>query len=316
MTIFDVDQEFTNGRISFANSVSAIDIIDSLELMSVQGADVLLAESTTEAIQETFPLNSLLQQVIEESNLSVSAVEEPQLPTIAMVEDKIEYKLTLGSVEQFVKIPRNREFEEFVAEFDALVSEGTMTVFDAPPWEMLLSELEEDVGEDTRLEFERLILAAQHEGLGALDETSVAVIAAAQSGALQYDLAKWAEEIGLASRATVSRRKTSLEKDGVIVTESVPVEVGRPRERLHLSDDGSRVEVDGAPDGSKLDISMQSPSGRVDSHSSSTTSESTAATDATSSGSVDASEPSFDSGNKSDILTTMEEEIQDVLRSS
>ncbi|MFB6184704.1 MAG: DUF5821 family protein, partial [Haloarculaceae archaeon] len=51
------------------------------------------------------------------------------------------------------------------------------------------------------------------------------------------DISKWGEDIGLASKATFSRTKTKLEDMGLIDTEKVPIDVGRPRLRLMLGDD-------------------------------------------------------------------------------
>ncbi|GAB7012960.1 transcriptional regulator TbsP domain-containing protein [Halolamina salina] len=309
MPAISVEKSLVDGRISIASSVSVPDILESLESISVEGADILIPQSTIDEVKNTFPLNSFFRQLIDESELSVYGIEESELPTLLISEDTIHFRILLGSVGQLVDVPRDREFEDLVEQFDSLATEATVAQFDTPGWETILSRLEEEVGENTRLEFERLILAAHLEELGALDEVSVAVIAAAQSGALQYNLGKWAEDIGLASKATISRRKSNLVDDGVIVTESVPVEVGRPRERLHLSDDVQRVEIAEAPDGRELDVSMQSRSDREDLKSS----EPTKADDTASSnpGETD-SEP----GKESDILATMEKEIRDVLKSS
>jgi hypothetical protein len=57
---------------------------------------------------------------------------------------------------------------------------------------------------------------------------------------LLYDISKWGEDVGLASKATFSRTKTDLEEAGVVATEKVPIEVGRPRLRLRLGDDRLR----------------------------------------------------------------------------
>jgi predicted transcriptional regulator len=72
---------------------------------------------------------------------------------------------------------------------------------------------------------------------GALDEVTVSLLVAAKNDVLLYDISKWGEDIGLASKATFSRTKTELEDVGLIETEKVPIDVGRPRLRLRLGDD-------------------------------------------------------------------------------
>jgi len=54
---------------------------------------------------------------------------------------------------------------------------------------------------------------------------------------LLYDISKWGEDVGIASKATFSRTKTRLEELGLIDTEKVPIDVGRPRLRLKLGDE-------------------------------------------------------------------------------
>ena len=51
-----------------------------------------------------------------------------------------------------------------------------------------------------------------------------------------YELGLWGESEGVASRAKFSREKQTLEEHGLIDTEKVPTDVGRPRQRLVLAD--------------------------------------------------------------------------------
>ncbi|RJX46853.1 hypothetical protein DP106_15410, partial [Halonotius pteroides] len=75
-----------------------------------------------------------------------------------------------------------------------------------------------------------------------LDEVTVSLLVAARNGDLLYDISRWGEDVGIASKATFSRTKTRMEESGVIETEKVPIDVGRPRLRLRLGDE--RLDVD------------------------------------------------------------------------
>lgn len=70
-----------------------------------------------------------------------------------------------------------------------------------------------------------------------LDEVIVSLLVAAKNELLLYDISKWGENVGLASKATFSRRKNDLEEMGIVETEKSPTDVGRPRQRLRLTDD-------------------------------------------------------------------------------
>lgn len=80
---------------------------------------------------------------------------------------------------------------------------------------------------------------ARGDGHG-LDEVTVSLLVAAKNRVLLYDISKWGEDVGVASKATFSRTKTNLEDAGLIDTEKVPIEVGRPRLRLKLADERLR----------------------------------------------------------------------------
>ncbi len=102
--------------------------------------------------------------------------------------------------------------------------------------------LDEQVGEPTREDFDSVLDSletARGDGDG-LDEVTISLLVAAKNDVLLYDISKWGEDVGIASKATFSRTKTRLEDTGLIDTEKVPIDVGRPRLRLKLGDDRLR----------------------------------------------------------------------------
>ncbi|MFC5133721.1 MULTISPECIES: transcriptional regulator TbsP [Haloferacaceae] len=96
-----------------------------------------------------------------------------------------------------------------------------------------------DIGEDVRDDFDAVLASLESASGddGGLDEVTVSLLVAARNDVLLYDISKWGEDVGIASKATFSRTKTRLEDVGVIDTEKVPIDVGRPRLRLKLGDD-------------------------------------------------------------------------------
>ncbi|MFD1687403.1 transcriptional regulator TbsP [Halobellus litoreus] len=105
--------------------------------------------------------------------------------------------------------------------------------------------LESEFGADVRADFDA-VLESLRDADGketTLDEVTVSLLVAAKHDVLLYDISKWGEDVGVASKATFSRTKTELEDIGLIETEKVPIDVGRPRLRLRLGDD-RLVEAD------------------------------------------------------------------------
>jgi hypothetical protein len=104
--------------------------------------------------------------------------------------------------------------------------------------ETLSTELGADVAEDFDDVMESLE-TARGNGDG-LDEVTVSLLVAAHNEELLYDISRWGEDVGIASKATFSRMKTRLEELGLIDTEKVPIDVGRPRLRLVLGEERLR----------------------------------------------------------------------------
>ena len=111
-----------------------------------------------------------------------------------------------------------------------------------PPLSRVRTTLADDVGDDVRADFDTVLESletARGNGDG-LDEVTISLLVAAKNEALLYDISKWGEDVGIASKATFSRTKTELEEMGIIDTEKVPIDVGRPRLRLKFGDDRLR----------------------------------------------------------------------------
>ena len=100
--------------------------------------------------------------------------------------------------------------------------------------------MESDIGSEARDDFDAALAATEGADGADLDEVTVSLLVAAKNDVLLYDISKWGEDVGIASKATFSRTKTRLEDLGIIDTEKVPIDVGRPRLRLKLGDERLR----------------------------------------------------------------------------
>jgi hypothetical protein len=105
-----------------------------------------------------------------------------------------------------------------------------------PPLSRVRETIAAEIGESTRDDFDAILASIASTDAG-IDEVTVSLLVAAKNDVLLYDISKWGEDVGIASKATFSRTKTRLEDLGVIDTEKVPIDVGRPRLRLKLGDE-------------------------------------------------------------------------------
>jgi hypothetical protein len=108
-----------------------------------------------------------------------------------------------------------------------------------PPLSRVRETLGEEIGQDTRADFDATLdaLRSARETTGEFDEVTLTLLVAARNDVLLYDISKWGEDVGIASKATFSRTKTTLEEEELIRTEKVPIDVGRPRLRLKLNEE-------------------------------------------------------------------------------
>lgn len=99
-----------------------------------------------------------------------------------------------------------------------------------------------ELGASTADDFDRVLTSLEktEESASEFDEVTVALLVAAKNEDLLYEISKWGEDVGIASKATFSRTKTELEDLGLIDTEKVPIDVGRPRLRLKFADERLR----------------------------------------------------------------------------
>ncbi|TKX77437.1 hypothetical protein EXE53_26605 [Halorubrum sp. SD626R] len=135
------------------------------------------------------------------------------------------------------------------AEFVGEVFETNRAAFDdaaeydlrTPAISRVRETMAAEIDAATRDDFDALLASVEAaRGSDAIDEVTASLLVAAKNDVLLYDISKWGEDVGIASKATFSRTKTRLEDAGLVDTEKVPIDVGRPRLRLKLGDERLR----------------------------------------------------------------------------
>ena len=113
-----------------------------------------------------------------------------------------------------------------------------------PAWgrisETLVDTFNTDVEDDFRVAIQEWTKTVDEQALGT---ATIALLIAGQHELLLHDISAWGEDLGVASKATFSRAKTALVEDGILTSEKVPIEVGRPRLRLMLTDEYAALSI-------------------------------------------------------------------------
>ena len=228
------------------------------ELVEILDADtptvrLLAPEATLKDVMGDFLVASAAADHVEAGNLELRT-DEGEANTLVVTESRVVSLVTTGEYAAGLSVSD----EEFVSGAAARVAEvwDGAEPFDlrTPALSRVRYSLEENLGEPTAEDFDSVLDSletARGNGDG-LDEVTISILVAAKNEDLLYDISKWGEDVGIASKATFSRTKSRLEEMGLIDTEKVPIDVGRPRLRLKLGDE----RLDGASNGELTNVAQ------------------------------------------------------------
>ena len=203
---------------------------------------LLAAEDALKATFGDFLVASRTADLIADDALAVRTLDAPTANSLILTQEAVTAVVAAGEQvaglrtddSDFVETTRDRIADRWAAA-DAFRLR-------TPAISQIRATLAEEIGAAIREDFDQLVASletARGDGDG-LDEVTISLLIAAKNEVLLYDISKWGEDVGIASKATFSRTKSRLEESGVITTEKVPIDVGRPRLRLQLGDDRLR----------------------------------------------------------------------------
>ncbi|MFC7198686.1 transcriptional regulator TbsP [Halospeciosus flavus] len=187
--------------------------------------DFLVASDTAELLED----GQLAMRTVEDASRSSLLVTEDE--TVALVDAGDHVGGIVASDADFADTAYDAVVEDWESadEFD----------LDTPALSRIRQALDDETGPEVEEDFETALASletARGDG-DSLDEVTISLLTAAKNRVLFYDISEWGEEVGVASKATFSRKKSSLEDVGLLETEKVPMDVGRPRLRLTLGDE-------------------------------------------------------------------------------
>lgn len=261
------------------NKASGVDPLG--EVMGTLDEDVLLlnpsAEVVGELITETqFDLNGTVDLIIKKVELNrlkryfTDASELAQLAN----DGKVRVSTLAGDVQQNVFLTESKlgsvitldesffiynDEVEYESSKDELVDRYTVDGGDTidplarvPSRNAVEESLKEEFGEEFYTDFISLLELSEDHQKNDLDEESngrkskhalhfTLLITASKHNLLLYDVGQWGENVGLLSKATVSRVKKRLEENDLLETEPVVQPVGRPRQRLSMTEQYDEV---------------------------------------------------------------------------
>ncbi|MEZ3143719.1 DUF5821 family protein [Halobaculum sp. MBLA0143] len=198
---------------------------------------VLARENVLKAVRDDFLTATLLGDLVEAETVELRVLPSGTPNTLFLTETTLSAVVsTVGGASAL-----GSDDSAFVADAHETYSEQfeSAETFDlrTPGRERILDTLADRLGEPTADTVgEALEVLSTREDGGEVDGVALSLLVVAYHEGQLYEVSRWGEDIGMASKATFSRTKTDLEDQGYVTTEKVPVDVGRPRQRLLLTD--------------------------------------------------------------------------------
>ena len=213
------------------------------ELVDVMDEDapevrLLADEDSLKTVMDDFLVASRAADHVEADRLDIRSYDDGT-NTLLVTEDSVVSVVEAGDRVAGLATDDETFIESAYDRFAGAWDDADEYRLRTPAITRVRSTLNEELGDPTADDFDAVLSSletARGDGDG-LDEVTISLLVAAKNEDLLYDISKWGEDVGIASKATFSRTKTRMEEMGLIDTEKVPIDVGRPRLRLKLGDD-------------------------------------------------------------------------------
>jgi hypothetical protein len=200
---------------------------------------LLAARSTLKEATGDFIVAGRAADLVADGVLSMRTIESPPGNDLIISEEDLSALIVAGESAGAVATDDEAFVEHTRGFYDDTWSDANEFSLRTPPLSRVRNTLDTDLGPEVAADFDAVLSSletARGDGEG-LDEVTISLLVAAKNAELLYDISKWGEDVGIASKATFSRTKTNLEDLGLLDTEKVPIDVGRPRLRLKFGDD-------------------------------------------------------------------------------
>lgn len=170
---------------------------------------------------------------LESGGLTIRTVGDTLTNQVLVTADRLTLFLVVGETVKVLESTDGPFVESAYEHFQERWTEGSDYSVDVPPLSRLRDGLRDRFDSTIVSDFDAMVADGAGAGLSFVERC---VLLAAKNGELLYDIGTWGESVGVANRATFSRAKAALEREGILETEQERVDVGRPRQRLFIRD--------------------------------------------------------------------------------
>lgn len=216
-------------------------LVRALEAGTAEDVQILTDEPTAKTVRDSFLLAARMVDMIDDGTLDLR-VASPKSPfsTLLIGTDEVRAVASISG-DAVTELRADADESAIESARDAFRDQWESADEFAPrtpAYSTMLETLEERLGASMREDVEEVFEASATAGEGAetVRPVRLSLLIGAKNEVQFYELGLWGESEGVASRAKFSREKQALEEEGLIDTEKIPTDVGRPRQRLVLPD--------------------------------------------------------------------------------
>ncbi len=208
--------------------------LDTVESPIETPVQVLTTNDALAPIKDDFRLATRLSGLLASEAADLRVTDDPIQNSLVVTDREIASVIKTNDGYTNVSAQGQQLVESIQEQIHRQWRAGSAPTIRIPPQQDLLDSLETEFNTDVVADFQELmeVVSVADIEAGKRAGVIVSLLTAARNDLLQYDISNWGQDIGLASVATFSRLKQDLLDAGIIETERVPIDVGRPRLRL------------------------------------------------------------------------------------
>lgn len=213
------------------------------ELDNVGEIKMVVSEQTIKSLRRDFIVASKASDFMAKGILSIQLINNTPIQG-SLITTEGNMRCVVDIDEHAIITDGQEAYEDVEEMINNIWDDSEPISLRTPGLSNIYNEMRDEFGDDIADDYQ-FVIDNVTEFDNNMDEIAAALLVAARNEMLLYDISKWGEDVGLASKATFSRTKTRLEDNGYLHTEKVPIDVGRPRLRLKLMSNVYEEEYDG-----------------------------------------------------------------------
>lgn len=198
---------------------------------------VLVSAETEATLSEDFLLETRLAEAARRDRLAVGVAGTPLDDQVLFGDETARLVVAVDGTLGVFETERADLIDDLRDKYDGRWEEAEELETRAPARETLFAAGEDRLGESFASDLRSVLAGASTlEWHGTPTPVEVSLVVAARANRHLYDLSRWGEDAGFASRSSLSRSKNELDDSGLLRIERDPQERGRPRQRLLLGE--------------------------------------------------------------------------------